>query len=311
MKKQLRKVLAVILAIGMLMSTLTVLGMAADATEATWTKVALSEITAEDTIAITMTYGDTTWLLPNATTSSAPAAVVAAVDGDTLTADAAAYGWTFTAVDGGYHITNAEGKYLYTTNANNGVRVGSTVMVWSLESSGKYLQGTPSNGTRYLGVYRTNPDWRAYTNMTGNTANQTVGFWKLNTEEEAKTGIVTDLADLTDGAQVVIFNKAHMKALSQVYNGYYNTGVDVTLSEEGELAGFAATEVWTVGVTVGEEATTYTFSTAEGQKLAMAATRTSLPLDEANPDWMLIPVEGVEGAFYIENTVRTNARIEW
>ena len=60
MNRQLRKVLAVILAIGMLMSTFTVLGMAADADVQTWTRVDLSEITAEDKVATTMTYTDGT-----------------------------------------------------------------------------------------------------------------------------------------------------------------------------------------------------------------------------------------------------------
>ncbi len=312
MNRQLRKVLAVILAIGMLMSTFTVLGMAADADVQTWTRVDLSEITAEDKVAITMTYTDgTTWVLPADTkTNKGISAIVVTVDGDTLTSDSGNYGWTFTSTDGGYYITNAEGKYLYVINDNNGVRVNTTPCVWSLDATGHYLAGADTNGTtRYLGVYRSTPDWRAYTNTTNNTKGQTVGFWKLNTEEEAKTGIVTDLADLTDGATVVIFNKAHMKALSQTYNGYYNAGVDVTLSEEGALSGFTATEVWTVGVNADDN--TYTFSTAEGKKLSMADSRTSLPLDDANPNWLLTPVEGVEGAFYIENTVRTNARIEW
>ena len=108
MKSHLKKVISVILAVMMLMSTLTVLGFAADTDAQTWTKVALSEITSDDKIAITMTYGDTTWVLPAATTSSAPAAVVASVDGDTLTTNAADYSWTIDETDGGYHITNAE-----------------------------------------------------------------------------------------------------------------------------------------------------------------------------------------------------------
>ena len=134
MKSHFKKVISVILAVMMLMSTLTVLGLAADTGTQTWTKVALSEITSDDKIAITMTYGDTTWVLPAATTTAAPPAVVASVDGDTLTTNGADYSWTFTGTDGGYYITNAEDKYLYTQNVNNGVRVDDTVMVWSLDA---------------------------------------------------------------------------------------------------------------------------------------------------------------------------------
>lgn len=52
---------------------------------------------------------------------------------------------------------------------------------------------------------------------------------------------------MTDGARVVIYNPANGKALSTTYNGYYNLGTDVTMSE-GTLSGFTAAEVWTVGV---------------------------------------------------------------
>ena len=72
MKSHFKKVISVILAVMMLMSTLTVLGFAADTDAQTWTRVELSEITSDDKIAISMTYGDTTWVLPAATTTAAP-----------------------------------------------------------------------------------------------------------------------------------------------------------------------------------------------------------------------------------------------
>ena len=125
--------------------------------------------------------------------------------------------------------------------------------------------------------------------------------------EEAKTGLVTDLADLTDGARIVIFNPANSKALSQTYSGFNNTGVDVTLAD-GKLSGYGETEIWTVGV---NEDSSYTFSTADGKKIAMGASYSSMPLDEVNPNWKLIPAEGGAQGFYIENTVRENARMEW
>ncbi len=205
MKSHLKKVISVILAVMMLMSTLTVLGFAADTDAQTWTKVALSEITSDDKIAITMTKDGTTWVLPAATTSSAPAAIVATVDGDTLTTDAADYSWTIDETDGGYHITNADGKYLYTTNANNGVRVGNTEIVWSLDAG--YLKATASGTVRYLGVYNSQ-DWRCYKSTTTNIDGQTVGFWKLNEEAEAEpTALLwtkTAFAEITSDDKIAI-----------------------------------------------------------------------------------------------------------
>ncbi len=204
MKSHLKKAISVILAVMMLMSTLSALGFAADTATQTWSRVSLSEITSDDKIAITMTKGDTTWVLPAATnTSGAPAAVTAAVDGDTLTTDGADYGFTFTETDGGHFITNADGKYLYLTNSNNGVRVGGTEIVWSLDANTGYMKAVPSNGARYLGVYN-GQDWRCYTTINNNIKDQAPGFWKLTgadagTDEPEEPAIST-VAEALAGA---------------------------------------------------------------------------------------------------------------
>ena len=122
---------------------------------------------------------------------------------------------------------------------------------------------------------------------------------------EQENHIVTDLSELTDGAKVVIFNPANMKALSQAYDGYYNTGVDVT-NTDGKLAGYGATEIWTVGVNSDGS---YTFSTADGKKFSMGASFASTPLDDVNPDWKILPAATAD-CFYIQNAVR-GSYIEW
>ena len=126
--------------------------------------------------------------------------------------------------------------------------------------------------------------------------------------EEAPTGIVTDIAQLTDGAKVVIFNKANKMALSQNYSGNYNAGVAVTVNEDGTVTGYGETEIWTVGV---NEDGTYTFSTASGSKLSMDTGYTSMPLDKANDTWTVTAVEGSEDTFYIGNIGRSGYVIEW
>lgn len=183
--KQRKRTLAGLLAILMLLTTLfpgvTVPALADDASsEAVWNRVAFEDIQATDQIAITMTKGETTWVLPSTKTSSLPTAIVAAVSGDTLTTTGSDdYIWNITSAEGGSEIKSPDGNYLYTTAANNGVRVGSTQMTWTLD--GNYLAAVdPKGATRWLGVYTTNPDWRAYTNTTNNTAGQSVSFWKLD-----------------------------------------------------------------------------------------------------------------------------------
>ena len=122
---------------------------------------------------------------------------------------------------------------------------------------------------------------------------------------EQENHIVTDLSELTAGAKVVIFNPANMQALSQNYSGYYNQGTPVT-NTDGKLAGYGATEIWTVGVNSDGS---YTFSTADGKKFSMGASYTSTPLDDVNPNWNILPAATAD-CFYIQNTVRGNY-LEW
>ena len=103
-------------------------------------------------------------------------------------------------------------------------------------------------------------------------------LYKLDTVPARQSGIVTDLTTLQDGDTVVVFNPANGKTLSTEYIGFYNKGTDVTLTD-GKLEGFTATDKWTLGVNTDG---TYTFSTADGKKLAMGAKFTSTPLDEVN-----------------------------
>ena len=171
--------LAVLLAVAMVLSMVPTVAFAADS--ATWTKVDLAAIQPTDTIAITMTKGDTTWVLPNVGNGSGgqPLAVTAAVSGETLTTDGSgSYAWNLKATDGGYHIMAGE-NYLYTDAANNGMRIGGTEAVWSVADSG-YLTAADTKGTaRYLGVYN-GQDWRAYNSIHANIAGQELNFWKLS-----------------------------------------------------------------------------------------------------------------------------------
>ncbi len=112
-------------------------------------------------------------------------------------------------------------------------------------------------------------------------------------------------APLKAGDQVVIYNPAYNKALSTTYAGFYNNGTDVT-ETEGMLSGYTENDIWTVGV---NEDGSYTFSTAEGKKLSMGASYSSMPLDDVNPNWEVSEATTTD-CYYIKNTVRGNY-IEW
>ena len=127
--------------------------------------------------------------------------------------------------------------------------------------------------TQTAGSNPANNRFRAYKNTTiaGNPKTYPCDFTLYKLDEEPE-------GPIADGDRVVIWNPANGKALSSTYSGFYNNGVDVT-EDGGTLSGFTAAEVWTVGV---NEDGTYTFSTAEGKKLAMGAEFASMPLDEVN-----------------------------
>ena len=194
----------------MLLSLLPVSVFAAEAkTTATWTKVELADITASDTIAITMTKDDATWVLPTKGEggSKQPLAVVGTVaDGKLSTnGDAENYGWTISVVEGGYQIKTGQ-NYLYLTAANNGMRIGDTAMVWSVADG--YLTAKDSkDDSRYVGVYN-GTDWRCYKNTTGNIAGQALAFYKLEATggsgetEQVATPTGTDSGDIKVGSTV-------------------------------------------------------------------------------------------------------------
>ncbi len=195
MKQIAQKALSCFLALAMTLSLFPATVFADDtgaetpSAEATaWTKVSLEEITQEDTVAITMTTADdVTYVLPTTGMGNLnqPLGDLGTVVDTTLTTagSSADYGWSVIPVEGGYQLQTGAG-YLYldiSENKNNCVRIGDTPAVWTLDEATGYLASPDSNDeTRYLGVYTGAPDWRAYVNTTGNTKNQTLGFWVLD-----------------------------------------------------------------------------------------------------------------------------------
>ena len=122
------------------------------------------------------------------------------------------------------------------------------------------------------------------------------------TFEELQLG-GTPEGPLVDGNQVVIYNPAHNKALSSNYTGYYNMGVDITVTGE-QVSGFTSAEVWTI---IDNGDGTWSFS-YNGQKLGMGDEFASMTLGEKNDKWEVIQLE--DGTYNIKNTVRGNY-MEW
>ena len=187
-----------------------------------WVAVELADIDETMPLVITMATTDKTYALSltgtdgNALgTSKSPKAIeVSVVDGKLSEEPGSDILWNIANKNGNLTIypNGVTDKWLYTTNNNDGVRLGTNTTngyVWSIDATSGYLKANAtSSSVRYLGVYVSTPDWRAYTNTTGNTAGQTLRFYS-NASTKAAIATPTNLAvsaekvvswDAVDGA---------------------------------------------------------------------------------------------------------------
>lgn len=109
----------------------------------------------EGQLLITTVFNGQKYYLPATTTSSGPKAQ-SFTDVNSIGEE---HLWTVTASGTNWYIQNSEGKYLYTTNDNNGVRVGNTNHAWAYDALSNSFKNTVTS--RYLGIYDAN-NWRCY-----------------------------------------------------------------------------------------------------------------------------------------------------
>ena len=207
---------------------------------------------------------------------------------------------------GAWTLTASDGKKISAVKAKELSNSGKGTDTWTIaidDNGAATIASTNTACGRILYNVR-NPRFLNYISDT-NVSMLLPSIYKLDTAATRESGIVTDLTTLQNGDKVVVFNPANKKALSSVYNGFYNTGVDVELTG-GKLTGYTDAELWTVNRT---ESGAYTFATAEGKKLSMDTSYSSTPLDKANVDWELSAAATAD-CFYIKNVGR-GSYLEW
>ena len=219
-----------------------------------------------------------------------------------IVGDYAKYAFTIAPMTGGWSVQSASGKYISGKSGSNKIITGSTPELNTITFADGNVKIASNNTTLQYNAAATNGTRFRYYKSENQ---QPVALYKLSTAPTRQSGIVTDLTTLQNGDKVVVFNPANKKALSSVYNGFYNTGVDVELTG-GKLTGYTNAELWTVNRT---ESGAYTFSTAEGKKLSMDTSYSSTPLDKANVDWELSAAATAD-CFYIKNVGR-GSYLEW
>lgn len=188
--------------------------MTKDVVAKPWVSVALADIDETMPLVITMATTDKTYALSLTGTddkalgaSKAPKAIeVSVVDGKLSEEPSSDILWNIANNNGNLTIypNGVTNEWLYTTNTNDGVRLGkntSNGYVWSIDATSGYLKANATTYTvRYLGIYTTTPDWRAYDKTTGNIANQTLRFYS---NASPKTALATP-KNLTVSAEKVV-----------------------------------------------------------------------------------------------------------
>ena len=162
-----------------------------------WVLTPLADITTNDLVVITMTKGETTWAMTNDNGTSAPTASVVILSADALAAEPDANLKWVVSNDNGTLTIYPYGGYetwLYCTNANNGVRVG-TGEAKEFTINANYLYTSQTTDPRHIGVYN-EQDWRCYKPSSGaiatNIADQTLAFYVKKNANDVLPGTGED-----------------------------------------------------------------------------------------------------------------------
>ena len=216
-----------------------------------WKKVDLADIEANDIIVIVWTKGNTSWAMSNDKgTSAAPTAVIVTINGEQLISEVTDnIKWNISNNNGTLTIypNGTTATWLYCTNTNNGVRVGTnTAKEFTIDATSGYLKH--SGTSRYLGVYTTNPDVRCYTSTTTNIENQTISFYRYTEVDAAcsHTSTTTTTVDATcteTGSKTVVCNDCGETVSTEVIEATGHNYVGGTCSECGENENVVVPEI--------------------------------------------------------------------
>ena len=180
-----------------------------DAPTYEWVLTALADLTSSDVFVIVGNNGSNYAMTNDNSTTSAPSASAVTIANDKLSnAPADNLKWNVEIGNNGYTfypngITN---KWLYCTDANNGLRVGTgDYKVFAYEEvtttnkEGYYLTITPASDKRYVCIYN-NADWRSY--KSGSIVKTDTKFYKrqvASTDPHLYTNDVNIESDATEG----------------------------------------------------------------------------------------------------------------
>ena len=215
--------------------TITQAAYVAPTDPGTWVLTDLVDLTASDVFVIVGTndLGEHYYAMSNDKGTSAPTAVSVTVAENTLSGEIADnLQWNLTASNSGYTFYPAglATSYLYCTNTNNGVKVGTGDAKHFTLSQNGYLTTTETSDQRYIGIYNSQ-DWRCYTSEGGNIAGQTFAFYKKVSDDVTYNKAVT--AYEGDGGYVLIASPV-ASVTPSASNGFLTSEYDLYYFDQSE-----------------------------------------------------------------------------
>ena len=203
-------------------------------------------------------------------------------------------------------VANEDGTYSFQQGDQNiglgdsyaSMDLGAAHDDWELIDLGNGLYNIKNTKRgNYMEWYAQYSNWSTYNSSSAATDGQfQLSFYKVTGETPDPE---PSEAPFEANDTIVIYAPSNNMALSAtVKNDYYPIGVKVAV-EGDTLAGYGATEVWTVGGKDGS----WTFSNG-GKSLSMGNEHTSTyPGAGENETWVLEPAK-TEGQYYVKNVVR-------
>ena len=145
----------------------------------------LANIKPTDEVLYVAKVGDKYYAMSNdgAGTKGQPSAVEVSVVDNKITTDATNVQWNVAKLNDNVETLTfysvGQSKWLYCTNDNNGLRIGTVAQASESNTFKVADNGYLFNNKqqRTIGVYNANADWRSYSGVSSNIADQTFGFY--------------------------------------------------------------------------------------------------------------------------------------
>ena len=227
----------------------------------TWEKTTLSELTTSDIFVIVDLNSATAMTNDNGTSAPSATSVTISDDGTELTSTVADnLKWnvnpsgSYTDNDGStqtgytFYPNGSTETWLYATDTNNGVKVGTgTCNAWTEYTDGDYTGlyfVYSSSVTRYLGVYSSS-DWRTYTSVNTNIDKTSMAYFKYNASGTAKsqTSLSFEKSSVEVGksssaqtvTNTVTLTDADGETIEDASITYSSSSETVTVSDDGTV----------------------------------------------------------------------------